>query len=121
MPEEFEGDLTEAVFWGADMSRARFRDINFTGARISHSWVVDVDIDAFVDKLVVNGVDVTDYVNERDEWYAPAVSNALPDVSFQAIRPSGVGSSVPNVEPHLPANGTVLTAGAALPWWVGLR
>jgi hypothetical protein len=69
MPEEFEGDLTEAVFWGADMSRARFRDVNFTGVRISHSWVVDVDIDAFVDKLVVNGVDVTDYVNERDEWY----------------------------------------------------
>ena len=34
---------------------------------------------------------------------APAVSNALPDVSFQAIRPSGVGSSVPNAEPHLPA------------------
>jgi hypothetical protein len=69
MPEEFEGDLTEAVFWGADMSRVRFRDVNLTGARISHSWVVDVDIDAFVDKLVVNGVDVTDYVNERDEWY----------------------------------------------------
>ena len=69
MPEEFEGDLTEAVFWGADMTGARFRDVNFTGARISHSWVVDVDIDAFVDKLVVNGVDVTDYVNERDEWY----------------------------------------------------
>jgi hypothetical protein len=69
MPEEFEGDLTESVFWGADMSRARFRDVNLTGARISHAWVVDVDIDAFVDKLVVNGVDVTEYVNERDEWY----------------------------------------------------
>jgi hypothetical protein len=69
MPEEFEGDLTEAVFWGVDMSGARFRYVNFTGTRISHSWVVDVDIDAFVDKLVVNGVDVTDYVNERDEWY----------------------------------------------------
>jgi hypothetical protein len=69
MPREFEGDLTEAVFWGADMSGARFRDVNLTGARISHSFVIDVDIDAFVDKLVVNGVDVTDYVNERDEWY----------------------------------------------------
>ena len=69
MPGEFEGDLTEAVFWGADMSGARFRDVNLTGARISHAWVVDVDIDAFVDKLVVNGVDVTDYVNEHDEWY----------------------------------------------------
>jgi hypothetical protein len=69
MPEEFEGDLTEAVFWGADMSGARFRDVNLTGARISHSFVVDVEIDAFVDRLVVNGVDVTAYVNERDEWY----------------------------------------------------
>src|SRR5918996_6150347 len=69
MPGEFEGDLTEAVFWGADMSGARFRDVNFTGARISHSLVVDLDIDAFVDKLVVNGIDVTDYVNEHDEWY----------------------------------------------------
>jgi hypothetical protein len=69
MPGEFEGDLTEAVFWGADMSRARLRDVNLTGARISHSFVVDVDIDAFVDKLVVNGVDVTAYVNERDQWY----------------------------------------------------
>jgi hypothetical protein len=69
MPGEFEGDLTEAVFWGADLSRARFRDVNLTGVRISHSLVVDVDIDAFVDKLVVNGVDVTEYVNERDEWY----------------------------------------------------
>jgi hypothetical protein len=69
MPEEFEGDLTEAVFWGADLSRARFRDVNLTGVRISHSWVVDVDIDAFVDRLVVNGVDVTEYVNERDAWY----------------------------------------------------
>ncbi|MFL5736450.1 MAG: DinB family protein [Actinomycetota bacterium] len=69
MPEEFEGDLTDSVFWGADMSRARFRDVNLTGARISHAWLVDVDIDALVDKLVVNGVDVTEYVNERDEWY----------------------------------------------------
>jgi hypothetical protein len=57
------------VFWGADLSGARFRDVNLTGVHISHSLVVDVDIDAFVDRLVVNGVDVTDYVNERDEWY----------------------------------------------------
>ncbi len=69
MPEEFEGDLTEAVFWGADLSGARFRDVNLTGARISHAWVIDVDIDAFVERLVVNGIDVTDYVNERDEWF----------------------------------------------------
>lgn len=69
MPEEFEGDLAGAVFWGADLSGARFRDVNLTGATISHAWLVNVDVDALVDKVVINGVDVTAYVNERDPWY----------------------------------------------------
>jgi hypothetical protein len=69
MPEEFEGDLAGAVFWGADLRGAELRDVDLTGARISHAWVVDVDIDALVERLVVNGVDVTSYVNERDPWY----------------------------------------------------
>ena len=69
MPEEFEGDLAGAVFWGADLRGARFRDVNLTDVRISHAWLVNVDVDALVDKVVINGVDVTDYVNERDPWY----------------------------------------------------
>lgn len=69
MPEEFEGDLAGAVFWGADLSGARFRDVNLTDAKISHAWLVNVDIDALVDTVVINGVDVTGYVNERDPWY----------------------------------------------------
>ena len=69
MPEEFEGDLAGAVFWGADLSGARFRDVNLTDAKISHAWLVNVDIDALIDTLVINGVDVTSYVNERDPWY----------------------------------------------------
>ena len=69
MPEEFEGDLAGAVFWGADLSGARFRDVNLTDAKISHAWLVNVDIDAMVDRVVINGVDVTAYVNERDPWY----------------------------------------------------
>ena len=69
MPEEFEGDLAGAVFWGADLSGARFRDVNLTDATISHAWLVNVDIDALVDTVVINGVDVTAYVNERDPWY----------------------------------------------------
>ena len=69
MPEEFEGDLAGAVFWGADLTGARFRDVNLTNARISHAWLVNVDIDALVENLVINGVDVTAYVNERDPWY----------------------------------------------------
>jgi len=69
VPEEFEGDLAEAVFWGADLRGARFRDVNLTNVKISHAWLVNVDIDALVDNVVINGVDVTAYVNERDEWY----------------------------------------------------
>lgn len=69
MPEEFEGDLAGAVFWGADLSGARFRDVNLTNATISHAWLVNVDIDALIDTVVINGVDVTAYVNERDPWY----------------------------------------------------
>ena len=69
MPEEFEGDLAGAVFWGADLTGARFRDVNLTDAKISHAWLVNVDIDALVDAVVINGVDVTSYVNERDPWY----------------------------------------------------
>ncbi len=69
MPQEFEGDLAGAVFWGADLRGARFRDVDLTEASISHARVVDVAIDAFVDRLVVNGVDVTAFVNEHDRWY----------------------------------------------------
>ena len=68
MPEEFEGDLAGSVFWGADLSRARFRDVNLT-ARNHSRLAVNVDIDALVDRVVINGVDVTAYVNERDPWY----------------------------------------------------
>lgn len=69
MAQEFEGDLAGSVFWGADMKGSTFRDVDLTGTRISHAWFVDVEIDALVEKVVINGVDVTAYVNERDAWY----------------------------------------------------
>ncbi len=78
MADEFEGDLAGAVFWGADLRGATFRDVDLTGTRISHAFVVDVEIDATVDRLVVNGIDVTRYVNERDPWY-PLRSMLRPD------------------------------------------
>lgn len=68
MGQELEGDLAETVVWGADMSRSRFRDVNLTGTVMRNVWLVDVDIDGLVDRLVINGVDVTDYVNGRDPW-----------------------------------------------------
>ena len=71
MPEQFEfQDLSDAVFWGVDLQRATFRDVDLLGVRISHARLVDVVIDAEIDRLVINGVDVTTYVNERDRWFA---------------------------------------------------
>lgn len=69
LPTEFEGDLRGAVFWGVDLRDATFRDANLTGATFSHVWLVDVEVDGLVDRLIVNGVDVTDYVNARDPWH----------------------------------------------------
>ncbi len=53
-----------------DLQRATLRDVDLLGARISHARLVDVVIDAEIDRLVVNGVDVTAYMNERDPWFA---------------------------------------------------
>ena len=70
MPEEFEDqDLRGAVFWGVDLRGAHFRDVNMTDVTISHAWVVGVDIDGLVDRVTINGVDVTSFVSERDPWY----------------------------------------------------
>jgi hypothetical protein len=69
MTQEFGGDLAGAEFWGADLTGATFRDVNLTGVTISHAWLVDVAVDALVERVVINGVDVTAYVNERDPWY----------------------------------------------------
>jgi hypothetical protein len=70
MAEEFEyRDLSDAVFWGVDLSRARFRDVDLSGVKVSHARLVDVDIDGEIERVTINGVDVTSYVNERDPWY----------------------------------------------------
>lgn len=70
MAEEFEGrDLSDAVFWGVDLSRATFRDVNLSGVAISHALLDGVEIDGMIDRVVINGVDVTRYVNEHDRWY----------------------------------------------------
>ena len=70
MAEEFEfRDLSDAVFWGVDLQRVTFRDVDLSGSRVTHARLVDVEIDAEIDRLVVNGVDVTGFVNERDPWF----------------------------------------------------
>jgi DinB superfamily/Pentapeptide repeats (8 copies) len=70
MAESFEyQDLSGAEFWGVELRGATFRDVDLTGAKLTRVFLVDVDIDALVDRVVINGVDITDYVNERDPWY----------------------------------------------------
>lgn len=68
MGQEFEGDLSGSEFWGVDLTGSTFRDVNFTGASMHSVWLVDVTIDGRVERLVVNGVDVTDHVNANDPW-----------------------------------------------------
>ena len=70
MAEEFEDrDLSESVFWGVNLRGAMFRDADLSGSTFFHTMWSDVSIDGIVQRLVVNGVDVTDFVNANDRWY----------------------------------------------------
>lgn len=70
MGETFEDrDLSDAVFWGVQMHRVLVRDADITDATFFHVAMRNVDIDGEIDRLVVNGVDVTAFVNEHDRWF----------------------------------------------------
>lgn len=69
-PRSLEGeDYTGATVWGVGFAGAEFEDVNFTGATMKRVWLRDVTVDGFVDRLVVNGVDVTEVVNAGDRWW----------------------------------------------------
>ena len=85
VPEEIYGrDLENAVLWGVNLRRALFRDADLSGARFFHTFWSDVSIDGVVRNLVVNGVDVTDYVNAHDRWYP--LRTQLEPTSAEALR-----------------------------------
>ncbi len=70
MGEEFEDrDLSESTFWGVKLTSSTFRDADFGGSTFFHVFMKDVKIDGIVERLVVNGVDVTGYVAEHDRWH----------------------------------------------------
>ncbi|MEY4174599.1 MAG: hypothetical protein RI900_1764 [Actinomycetota bacterium] len=84
MAEQFEDrDLSDSVFWGVNLQRCLVRDADLSGTRFFHTLWSDVSVDGVVDRLVVNGVDVTDYVNAHDRWYPlrtqlePATADSL--------------------------------------------
>ena len=61
--------LRGTTFLVKDLAGARFVDCDLTGVKVVDGCLVDVDVSGYVERLVVNGVDVTDHVNAHDEWY----------------------------------------------------
>jgi hypothetical protein len=55
-------DHRNARFTEADFSGARFHGVDLSNVTISDAWLIDVDISGLIRNLVVNGVDVTSYV-----------------------------------------------------------
>ena len=79
MPESFEDrDLSESSFWGVQLHRATFRDTDFSDSSFFHVFLRNVSIDGEINNLVINGVDVTEYVNQHDRWW-PLRNNLAPD------------------------------------------
>ncbi len=56
-------DLAGALFDVKDLRGARFVDCDLSGVRVVDAALVHVDLSGYVDHLVVNGVDVTEYVD----------------------------------------------------------
>jgi hypothetical protein len=56
--EFYRTDLTGARFEEVDLSRAWFRNVYLRDVVMRGLWLENVDIDAYVDHLVINGVDV---------------------------------------------------------------
>ena len=79
MPESFDDrDLSESSIWGVQLRHATFRDTDFSDSRFFHVFLKNVSIDGEINNLVINGVDVTDYVNQHDRWW-PLRNNLAPD------------------------------------------
>jgi hypothetical protein len=51
-----------ATFMVGDLRQTRFVDCDLTGAKIVDGCLIDVDISGYVSNLMVNGIDVTEYV-----------------------------------------------------------
>jgi len=72
-----------ARFMVADLRGARFVDCDLTHVKIVDAQLVDVDISGYVSDLVVNGVDVTDFV-------AAELDRRHPDrVQLREVRTAG--------------------------------
>jgi hypothetical protein len=60
--EDPSGAFRGASFTGADFTGAKFRDCDLRQVKVTDSWLVDVRMSGLVERLVVNDVDVTAFV-----------------------------------------------------------
>lgn len=58
-------DHRNARFVEADFSGTRFHGVVLSDVRISDAWVAGLDISGMIDRLTVNGVDVTQFVKDE--------------------------------------------------------
>lgn len=58
-------DARGSMFVETDLSGSRFRGVDFSNVKISDAWLVDVDISGHVAGVTINGVDVTDFVEQQ--------------------------------------------------------
>jgi hypothetical protein len=56
-------DFRGVAFTGSDFTGATFRDCDLRKVKISDCWLTDVKVDGLVGNFIVNGVDVTAFVN----------------------------------------------------------
>ena len=58
-------DLREVTFDDTYLTKARFKNVDLRGAVIRGSLLIDVEISGEISNLVVNGIDVTSFVESE--------------------------------------------------------
>src|SRR5262245_15003205 len=58
-------DFANERYDEADFSNTRFHGVNFSGVKVTNAWLFNTELSGIVAGLTVNGVDVTQYVDEQ--------------------------------------------------------
>jgi hypothetical protein len=83
--EHHDADLTGSRFRNVDLSGSRLRSAFLRDVVFTDTWVEDVRIEGHIASLVVNGVDVTDYVEAELDRRHPERLALRPD-DVDAVR-----------------------------------
>jgi len=72
-------DHRDALFVESDFSGARFHGVDFSNVRITDAWLQNVELSGQIANLVVNGIDVTEYVERELDARHPERALLAPD------------------------------------------